>query len=174
MNYKILHAVFMSKIREQLPPACIYDFGPKPYKESVTQLECSKALLVFPTFIFIYLITRIALSKASSHTSLRYERFGGRSHFFRTRCDGARCGCEVDVKDGDVHTMSNLLSIWQTPIERLTAVCKTLDTAPLFNAPLFVCTFHFWFNQWCKTSILLADIPRNNIVSTSFFCSSGI
>ena len=39
MNYKILHAVFMNKIREQLPPARIYDFGSKPYKESVTQLE---------------------------------------------------------------------------------------------------------------------------------------
>jgi len=50
MNYKILHAVFMNRIRQKLPPACIYGFGLKPYKESMTQLECYKALLVFPTY----------------------------------------------------------------------------------------------------------------------------
>ena len=52
MNYKILRAVFsMNKIREQLPPARIYSFGPKPYKESVTQLECYKSLLASPTYV---------------------------------------------------------------------------------------------------------------------------
>ena len=38
------------------------------------------------------------------------------------------------------------------------AVCKTLDNASLFAiAPLFVCTFHFWFSRWCKTCSFLAS-----------------
>ena len=49
INSKMLCAVLANRIHKKLSPGRIYDFDPEPYKESVTQLQCYKALLVFPT-----------------------------------------------------------------------------------------------------------------------------
>jgi hypothetical protein len=49
INSKILRAVLMNRMGEKLPPGHIYVFGSEPYKGSVTQLECYKALLGFLT-----------------------------------------------------------------------------------------------------------------------------
>jgi len=50
INSKVLRAILMNRMGEKLPPGHIYVFGSEPYKGSVTQLECYKALLGFLTF----------------------------------------------------------------------------------------------------------------------------
>ena len=47
-NSETRYAVLTNRMGKQLLPEHIYGFGSEPYKETVTQLECYKALLVFP------------------------------------------------------------------------------------------------------------------------------
>jgi hypothetical protein len=100
----------MNRIRENLPPDRIYGFGPNAYKESVTQLECYKALLVFPTRLRTHMPRWISQSFPSLCSSSVYPgevmldnkmlsieqslHDGGRGNLpFWEAISESRCGC---------------------------------------------------------------------------------